>query len=80
MNNINNNLQYKWSLASVILIIVGLLIGLNLILQRADNYLKIKAIDDCGRMTRFEQQNDDKSKVSYPVIDQYEDCIKKKGF
>lgn len=55
-----------------------LFIGLFLILIRVDTYLRQKAIDECGKLSRYET-TDKNAKVSYPVIDFYNSCLSDKG-
>lgn len=57
---------------------VILLIGLFLVLMRVDTFLKQKAIDECGKLSKYET-TDKNAKVSYPVIDFYNSCLKDKG-
>lgn len=52
--------------------------GLFLALGRVDTYLKYKAIDDCGQISRY-QTKDKNATVTYPITDMYESCLKDKG-
>jgi hypothetical protein len=49
-----------------------------LTLMRIDSYLHYKAIDECGKVSKYET-TDKNARVSYPVIDIYEKCLKDKG-
>ena len=58
-------------IAAVIIVILALL--------RVDTYMKYQAINDCGKISTFEQSLSNAIKVSYPVQDIYNECLKKKG-
>jgi len=53
---------------------------LFLAVTRVDKYLKIKAIDDCARITRYEVQEKGGAKVSMPIEDLYKKCVTEKGY
>ncbi|OGK14471.1 hypothetical protein A3A93_04350 [Candidatus Roizmanbacteria bacterium RIFCSPLOWO2_01_FULL_38_12] len=73
-NTISNSLN-------VILLIVAIGIFFFLGMNRVDQFLKIKAIDDCARTMRFEQTSPTEGiKISIPVQDVYEKCINDKGY
>lgn len=55
-----------------------LFVGLFLALGRVDTYLKYKAIDDCGQVSRY-QTKDKTATVTYPITDMYDSCLKDKG-
>lgn len=64
------------------LIILGTVFVLFIMgISRVDQYLKIKAMDDCGDMIRYEKTVPAENvKLSIPVQDLYEKCIKEKGY
>ncbi len=50
-------------------------------LMRVDVYLRNSAVDECGRMSKFEKRdNSQNAIISYPVADVYQDCLKRKGY
>lgn len=58
-----------------VIVFVGLLAN-----TQVSNYLRMKAIDDCGKVSRFEKENvDERAKITYPVGDVYKACLKDKG-
>lgn len=64
-----------------LIIAAALIVVAFLVLIRVDIFLKIKAIDDCGKISKFEKDNPgDNSKVSYPIADFYIPCLKTKGY
>lgn len=64
-----------------LLILITLIIIFFLAMARIDQYLKIKAIDDCGKMTVFDKNSPNEGvRITYPVQDLYEKCIKDKGY
>lgn len=66
----------NWVIFSVLVIVLFIFS-----LARVDKFLKIKAIDDCAKTSRFEKTiTDENTKVAYPVLDIYKNCIKDKGF
>lgn len=51
-----------------------------LLILRIDTFLKDRAIDECAKISKFEKNlPDENAKVSYPVIDIFNDCLKRKG-
>lgn len=69
------------TLLSLIVIGVITFFALNLILKRVDLFLRIKAINDCQTVARYERNiPEEDAKVYFPVPDQYDSCMKKKGF
>jgi hypothetical protein len=64
-----------------VILVVTILIIVYLTLLRVDKFLKIKAIDDCGKISKYEKTiPEENAKVSYPVLDQYKSCLKDKGY
>lgn len=64
------------------LIIIGAIAFfiLNSILKRVDLFLRIKAINDCQTVARYERNiPEENAKAYFPIPDQYESCMKKKG-
>ncbi|MCR4326413.1 MAG: hypothetical protein NUV52_02040 [Candidatus Roizmanbacteria bacterium] len=64
-------------------IIMGIviIIVISMLLQRVDTYLRMTGIHDCQTIARYEKTvaEDDNAKISYPLPDQYEKCVKQKG-
>lgn len=53
----------------------------TLTLSRVDEYLKMKALDDCSKSVRYEKTVPAENvKVTIPVQDLYEKCVKDKGY
>lgn len=47
-----------------------------LFLQRVDRYLKIKAVDECAAVARFEKTVvEENARVTYPLEDIYRQCL-----
>ena len=77
MNQTYPNVQ---STVNTVIIGVVLLISIFLVMIRVDKYLKIKAIDDCAKIAKYEKTvSADNAKVSYPLQDVYQTCLKEKG-
>ncbi len=66
------------SLLWVVIVIAGF-ISFLFVLFHIDTYMKYKAINDCGSISKFEQALPNNIKVTYPVQDIYQDCLKEKG-
>lgn len=64
------------------LVIFGIILFASVFmsLQRVDKFIKIKAIDDCGKVARYEFTGGDGSRSMTPVDDIYKECLKQKGF
>lgn len=61
----------------VILAALVLFIFLN-VLPRVDRFLNIQAIETCGGISQFVQENASESfSAQYPVADVYQDCVSK---
>ncbi len=72
--------QYSIAL-SIIIASVLLFLAILMALVRVDYFLKIKAIDDCARISRYEKDNpDERAKITYPLGDVYKSCLKDKGY
>lgn len=66
--------------ASLLFVLVFLFVSLLLIMGRVDKFIRIKAMDDCARASRFEQKIDRQNAVaSYPIEGLYNKCLKEKG-
>ena len=66
-------------LKTIIISAVALLIAF-MFFGRADTYLRLKAVDDCGRISRYEKNvTAEDAKVSYYLDDFYKQCLKDKG-
>lgn len=63
-------------------LIAGVLaVGIYLGMQKADEYLKLKARHDCAVISRFEISiPTDNTVVWYPVEDIYKQCLDEKGY
>lgn len=60
---------------------IALFIGLLFSLKRVDSYLRIRAVEECGKVSRYEKTiTDENAKASYPVVDVYKTCLKDKGY
>ncbi len=72
----------KLNLSAMSIALVGFLtfFGLILALQRVDTYLRIKAVDECGLVSRFETNASNGDHTSVPIADSYNACLKDKGF
>jgi len=78
--NTQNNQETVSKTANVVLVILFLSVALFFSLKRVDSSIKNKAIYECAITSRFEQTNEEnKTKVSYPVADIYKQCLKDKG-
>lgn len=62
----------------MIITILGF-VALFLALQRVDAFLRIKAVDECAKNSRYEETRDG-VKVWYPVPEVYKNCLKDKGY
>ena len=67
-----NAIMWVW----VALVVAALFLAVT----RVDKYLKIKALDDCARISRYEVQEKSGAKVSMPIEDLYNKCLKVKGY
>jgi len=67
-------------MSTTILWVVLTAAALFFAVTRADKYLKIKAIDDCASISRYEVQEKPGVKVSMPIEDAYKNCVKEKGY
>lgn len=64
------------------LVVFGILIFVSVFmsLQKVETYLRYKAIDDCGKIARYEATlPDENARVLYPLDDIYKSCLKDKG-
>lgn len=66
-------------IAGMALLAGVLAIGIYLGLEQVDHYLKIKAIDDCGKISRYEKRIDEFTTVWYPDNGIYKSCLDDKG-
>ncbi len=55
-----------------------LFLGFYLALMRIDTFLRLRAFDDCGKLSRYET-TEKTAHFSYPVLDIYNSCLKDKG-
>ena len=74
---INNPNIYR--IANTLIVVAFMAVALFFVLTKADNYLRIKAVDECGKISKYEA-NLDKAKVTYPIVDVYKSCLKDKGY
>lgn len=49
-------------------------------MQRVDKYIKVKALNDCAQAYRYEAKIADGATVTYPLGDEYKNCLKEKGY
>lgn len=68
------------SAVNTIIIGVAFIVAVYLTLQKVDKFLQIKAVDDCGKISRYEVSPDEKTKITYPLGDVYKQCLKDKGY
>ncbi|GIV44981.1 MAG: hypothetical protein KatS3mg035_2104 [Bacteroidia bacterium] len=62
---------------TLLLLFVAFYLGL----MRVDAYLRNRAVDECGKISKFEKKDTTQSAIiSYPVADVYQDCLKRKGY
>ena len=64
---------------TILCVVLGA-VALFFAVTRVDTYLKIKAIDDCAKTTRYEVQEKPGVKVSMPIDDLYKKCVSEKGY
>jgi len=76
MTNSNNGKGMTEMIVSVLLAAVILF----LLVSRVDKFLKIKALDDCARITKYEVTEQGGAKVTMPIEDAYKNCVKEKGY
>lgn len=51
-----------------------------MVLAKIDMYIRFQGIDQCGRISRFEQVDTrNNAKAVYPIADVYKECLSKKG-
>ncbi len=62
--------------AGTVLVLIFLSIALYLGLNRFDRYMHAQSVFQCGMTSRFEQNVDEKTMVSYPITDVYKQCLK----
>lgn len=83
MGYMDNQLTYPRPAASTVnTIIIGIvvLLGVFLMMLRVDRYIKVKAIDECAKISKYEKTvTAENAKVSYPLADVYQSCLKDKG-
>ena len=71
---------YDRTIASFVLAVV-ILIAVFAALTRADRYMELKAIHDCGMVARYTETNEASgSAYTYPLGDQYQACLEAKGY
>lgn len=64
-----------------IAVLATLLVLTFMAFARVDTYLKIKAVDDCGKVAQYEKTiAAESAKATYPVLDAYKNCLKDKGY
>lgn len=63
-----------------VVIAVALVVVAWLLLPRIDQYLRIVAVDDCGKVAKYETRPDVNTVVTYPLGDEYKKCMKDKGY
>ena len=58
--------------------LVLLFIAVYLTLSKVESYLRYKAIDDCGKISKYVTV-DGKNTISYPIADVYNSCLEDKN-
>lgn len=66
--------------AGTVLMLAFLSVALYFGVNRFDRYMHAQSVFQCGMTSRFEQNVDEKTKVSYPITDVYKQCMKDAGF
>jgi hypothetical protein len=67
---------HNWTTSWLLVLIAGILaMGIYFGFERYDRYLRIKAIDDCGKISRFEKKVDEFTTVWYPEPNLYKSCL-----
>lgn len=65
----------------LLIIAVTILFSIFFLGSKIDRYLRIKAVDDCGKISQFTHKNEANSSTStYPIVEVYENCLKDKGY
>ncbi len=78
---VNQISQQTISLINQIIAGLIVIVSLFLILQQVGQFLHIKAIDDCAKISRYEKDlPEENAKVFYPLTDIYKTCLKDKGY
>lgn len=72
-----NNMTAKIVSSVITAVVIGVVAFM--FLGKIDSYLRIKAIDECGKISKYEITAADGSHVSYPINDVYKSCLKDKG-
>jgi len=77
--------NYISSIIFAVAIIVAVFLFNSLVVSRiitkADKYLEITAINDCQTIARYQRTiAEENAVVYYPIQDQYESCMKLKGY
>lgn len=69
------------TVTNILLAAIAVLLGAGIFVaaQKADEYLKYKAIDDCGRISRYEAKVGESATVWYPDAGVYKSCLDDKG-
>ena len=66
---------------STLLLTIFLFVTLFFALNKIDKYLRIQAVDQCAKLSKYEVVNSkDQSRISYPIVDVYKTCLKDKGY
>ncbi len=67
------------ALIAVFLVLIA--VALYFAVTRVDRYLKIKAIDDCEKTSRYQTVDKQNGATTwFPVTDVYKNCLKTKGY
>ncbi|MCR4264070.1 MAG: hypothetical protein NUV98_05140 [Candidatus Roizmanbacteria bacterium] len=73
-----NVIQDK-TIASIV-IAVSILIGVFAVVQKVDQYLRIKAVNDCQTTAQVSEVVGETKTYTYPMQDLYETCMAEKGY
>jgi hypothetical protein len=72
------NSKEKINIAIGVIAMSIFFVAFYLMLTRIDTFLRLKAFDDCGKLSRYET-TDKNVRVYYPVLDIYNQCLEDKG-
>lgn len=63
-----------------ILLAAAVIFALWMLLPRLDQYLRIMAVTDCSKISKYETRPDGNTVVTYPMSEFYKACLKDKGY
>lgn len=59
---------------------VAIVVTVWMLLPRLDQQMRITAVNDCGKISKYETRPDGNTVVSYPMTEFYKACLKDKGY